>query len=99
MSAGLTIEADLQVSLDGEPVEVEAQGASITINVASLSTLQKMFRFWRSQGGQLEQLQVLDRVLKHGGLSLSFQAGGKTLARLGSGEKSGLNRFLSRVLG
>lgn len=88
----LTIEADLDLEVDGERVRVGSDGQRLTVDLPSL-------RAARGLVGPLGQnegaVAFVHAALAEGGVTAEVRMGGETLARLGAGTRpSRVARYL-----
>lgn len=91
MSLPLEVLADLQLTVDGEDVSVQADGKRIVINLASLKAGRRLLQSYPLSGGEqdLEPTDRLHDALRIAGLTVEVRLQGKTIARIGKRARPG----------
>ena len=97
LSRRLEIDADLQVTVDGEPVAVRGDGSRLIIEVADRSTAWRLFQSNRPGRGLV---RTLTDTLDVFGIDVDVRVGDRTVASLGGDADPGpVSRAIGRAVG
>lgn len=93
----LTIEADLDIAVDGETVHVHGAGDHLIVDVPSLRTGRTLMRSGPFAGQRAEPLGRFQALLAEAGLTAEVRVGGQTFARMGKGVETSRAAKLLRL--
>ena len=93
----LEIDADLEVTVDGEPVSVRGDGSRLVIDVPDRSTAFRLFQSARPGRGLV---RTITDTLDVFGINVDVRVGERTVATLGADADPGpVSRALGRAVG
>ncbi len=97
MALPLEVLADLQIAIDGEDVDVQADGRRIVVDLSSLEAGRRLLSGYPlSNGSHAEPTDRLHDALQIAGLTVEVRLQGDLLARMGKGAQPGrLGRILN----
>lgn len=95
MPAPLNVMADLALSVDGEDVQIVADGDVIAIELADVRAVRKLLRVAPMGRSRAERLQQLHNALAAAGLTTEVRLYEEVIARLGKeAQPGGTSRLL-----
>lgn len=97
MALPLDVLADLQIAIDGETVDVQADGDHVVVDLPSLRAGRRILQAYPiSASRRPRATRRLDDVLQIAGLTVEVRLRGETVARVGEGATPGrLARLLN----
>jgi len=96
MALPLEVLADLQLAVDGEPIDVRATGDHIVVDVPSLRAGRRLLMSGPFATDRARTTDRLHEALQIAGLSAEVRLQGDPVARIGAGARPGA---LARLLG
>jgi len=96
MALPLEVLADLQLSIDGEQIDIRGNGKTIVVDLPSLEAGQKLVTTGPlAIGDRQRSMERVNEALSIAGLTVDVRLRGDTLARVGAGARpGGLSRLL-----
>ena len=93
----LNVMADLALSVDGEDVQIEADGDVIVVKLADVRAARKLLRVAPVGRSRAERLGQIHDALSAAGLTAEVRLYDETVARLGKGARPGRTSKLLRL--
>ncbi len=92
----LEIEADLELTVEGERARVSGEGSTLVIDLPSLGAARRLLRYLPPSDSARDTVHDLDDGLRAVGMTVDVRVDGVTVARSGSAARPG---GISRLFG